>query len=187
MNKRIGVDLDGCLYNTPGHFCKVARDWFGKVISTRDITDFDLAKCTPLKEDQIEYIFKSPEFYSGIPTQPHASNFIDSLVGGGWSVYLVTARPCLETYQATIDSLRTNRIQYHGLIHSREKDQTAKRLGLSVFVDDRPHEVGDLAKVCDRVFMPAWPYNRGWALPPNVVRVAYLAEILPALLYGCLL
>lgn len=80
------------------------------------------------------------------------------LTANGKFIYL-TARP--EWSNAiTREWLTRHGFPNAPIIHSTNKAEVAMRLSVSLAIDDAPHEIKSLSKVCT-VLVPAQPYNHG--------------------------
>jgi uncharacterized HAD superfamily protein len=180
MSSLIGVDIDGVLSDIAGHLVAFVNERFGYSLSSSDLTSEDVETCTDVSAEQLKEIFSSPAFFQTLPLIAGADASLEHLVRAGWKVVIMTDRFWYQEIQKdTLKWLRANRIPFESVhfVKKTEKAQTARELGIEVFVEDQRSNANALAQVCSRVFLIDRTYNQG-PTDESVTRVTNIDEVL---------
>jgi uncharacterized HAD superfamily protein len=165
----IGLDLDGVVCDLgPGVAGRIA-DRFGVASHPDTWRTYDLRLLrlgvpeAPFRSF-LDDLFADPTLYDAAPPCESAAWGVSRLQEAGWRVVGITARPA---YLADV-TLRW--LARHGLdldeVHHSDvgrKSEVAARLGVTVTVEDNPHEADQLAEVCESWLLDR-PYNVDYEL-----------------------
>ena len=193
---RIYCDMDDILCETAVSLCGLADRMFGKRIAYDAVRDFNLQKTFSLSDAEFRRFMDAAhahEFLLGYAPTPGAVEGVRALVAAGHEIEIVTGRPAF-THRATrawLDAagLRDCPVTYvdkYG--RPQPVDPSAPRTisldqllarHYDVAIDDSPVVLPALARWSDtRVLVFERPWNRAYALAPNMTRVRGWGEIL---------
>ena len=165
----IGLDLDGVVCDLgPGVAHRIA-DRCGVASHPDTWRTYDLRLLrigvpeAPFRTF-LDDLFADPSLYDGAPPSDGAVRGVALLQEAGWRVVGITARP------AFLTDVTRGWLARHGLaledVHHTDlgrKSEVAARLGVTVTVEDNPHEAEQLAEVCDSWLLDR-PYNADYQL-----------------------
>ncbi|MEW6154593.1 MAG: hypothetical protein AB1673_11485 [Actinomycetota bacterium] len=165
----IGLDLDGVVCDLGPGVARRIADRFGVSSHPDTWRTYDL-RLLRLDVPQapfhafLDELFADPDLYDCAPVADGAAWGVSRLRQAGWGVVGITARP-----QPLAEVTRVW-LARHGLdldeVHHTQvgsKSAVAERLGVSVTVEDNPHEADQLAQVCESWLLDR-PYNADYRL-----------------------
>ena len=160
-----GLDLDGVLCDLgPGVAARIAEG-FGVASHPSTWRSYDLRLLRlGVPQDRfsafLDETFADPDLYAGAPVCEGAAPALGELVGRGWRLVGITARP------PQLAGATTAWLARHGLpvaeVHhtpAGTKATVAGRLGVAAMVEDNPDEAELVAEVCESLLLDR-PYNR---------------------------
>lgn len=165
----IGLDLDGVVCDLgPGVAARIA-DRFGvsshpDTWRTYDLRLLRLGVPEAPFQAFVEELFADPQLYDAAPVAEGAVWGVDRLRQSGWSVVGITARPH-HLAEVTRAWLARHGLVLDAVHHTAVggKSEVARRLGVSVTVEDNPEEAELLGEVCESWLLDR-PYNREYGL-----------------------
>ena len=175
-NTKIGVDIDGVIFNQTPVVIHLAKKWFNINIDYNDLTQFETSKCTPLTRTQANQIYQSPEFILALEPLKDARNALNILSKNHVWIELVSSRSNA-LYNETIDSLTHHDIPYDMLflgISNKLGHATANRL--IYFVEDRWKHAQNVSLYATDVFLFNYPWNYDRRDRKNIIRVGNNGE-----------
>jgi uncharacterized HAD superfamily protein len=149
---KIGVDLDGCVFDFVSHFMDFYNRLLGLDDKPEDATSWDWWDCPNLKITQEEF-FKAVKQYTkmGYPQeQPIISGATESLIdiaNDNHEIVYISDRPS-ESHRITINSLLDHNLPINSVIFckSKEKASICKAMGINICIEDKPSTVIDYAQ-----------------------------------------
>ena len=193
---RISCDMDDILCETAVSLCGLADRMFGKRIAYDAVRDFNLQKTFSLSDAEFRRFMDAAhahEFLLGYAPTPGAVEGVRALVAAGHEIEIVTGRPAF-THRATrawldaaglgdcpvtyVDKYGRPQPVNPSAPRTISLDQLLAR-HYDVAIDDSPVVLPALARWSDtRVLVFERPWNRAYALAPNMTRVRGWGEIL---------
>ena len=193
---RIYCDMDDILCETAATLCRVAAEKFGVRVRYEEVRNFDLQQTFGLTEDQMKDFMRAahePSCLLSYPETPGAVAELKSLVAAGHDVEIVTGRPAT-SHAATeawlraagLGALPVTYVNKYGRRFSQDGDAPEMvpladllKRHYDVAIDDSPLILSALAAwTKTRVLVFDRPWNRDFALAPNMTRVKSWADIL---------
>lgn len=193
---RIYCDMDDILCETAASLCRLASARFGAHVAYADVRDFDLQKSFGLTDGQMRDFMRAahePSCLLSYPATPGAVAGLQALATAGHAVEIVTGRPA-SSHAATeawlaaagLAAFPVTYVNKYGRLFSQDGDapEMVSREALlkrryDLAIDDSPLILSALAAWTEtRVLVFDRPWNRGFALAPNMTRVSGWAEIL---------
>lgn len=155
MTKRIGLDLDGVLYDwhlsVYEYFC-LYKGFSG----SQNKFWYEESKAVP--DNVWEFICSIDTLYSNVLPSKDCKDFIAS-IKDKFTLYYITSRP-LSAKLTTEQYLRRHHFPFQeNLIFTQDKVSVARLLKLDYMVEDMPRNVIDLSKVVLTIMM-ARPWNQ---------------------------
>jgi len=197
---RIYCDMDDILCETAVSLCELAYRMFGKRVAYEDVRDFNLQKTFALSDDEMRRfmdVAHAPENIASYTPTPGALEGFKALAEAGHEVEVVTGRPAF-THPATRawldragfgDFPVTYVDKYN---RPQPVDPTCPRaVPLAVFmkrqydvaIDDSPVILPTLGQWKEtRIVVFDRPWNRSFALMPNMRRVRCWRELVDLIL-----
>ncbi len=170
----LGIDVDNCVTDTNPAILELANEMYHhlnhyykkvleKPLTEEDITDFDYGKCTPLKDDEVDELFKQmvkKEKYLSLELLPNALNILNKLEKL-YYFYFVTARPG-DAEEQTFNCFIKNKIEKYNdrIIIDGDKVKIAKDKGITHFIEDREETALSLADNNIKVYLFDYNWNR---------------------------
>lgn len=183
MSKRIGLDLDGVVFDFNTHFVNLARNRYPE----RNIpspsndwpTHWDYIRpyLERYEENDLWKTIKTSDFWATCSPYPHAYDLVKAADTLADELYFVTSRPCSATTQAQSKLAIDNIYHTHGatIIVRRPEDKAPliKALRLDFYVDDKKETVRDVLEQCPLTRVAVWdqPWNREWNFPTRLYNV----------------
>jgi len=176
QNKRIGIDLDGVVYDLIGEF--------DKMLISKGIEPNLFQYSRGLSPSQVhEYLeeFSWGHPFLTIPTYPNAINSINEL-NKTLDVYLITHRDwCDYGIADTIRRLHDDKVKFTDLIFSPNKGSEAKKFNIDYFVEDNLENARYITKLSNsKVFLIDREYNKSKDLK-GIRRVKDLSRVVEIL------
>ncbi|MEX0933962.1 MAG: hypothetical protein WD003_01740 [Candidatus Paceibacterota bacterium] len=186
--KIIGVDLDEVLMDALTPTCHFLNKHYNAEITRADVFAHDFAAVWEQGLEEIatrmEEFYASPHHDEGVPISG-AVVAIDALKDTH-ELHIITARPSsakevsvrwLEKhFPNTFKSVHFTKHYYNET--SKSKGDICRELDISIFIDDAPHNVDDVAPVVEKVFLMHSPWNKEYTpAHTNVARVHSWKEI----------
>lgn len=192
---RIYCDMDDILCETAATLCRLAASTFGVRVRYEDVRNFDLQQTFGLTDGQMRNFMCAAHEPSCLLSYPETSGAVAGLkafAAEGHDVEIVTGRPAT-SHAATEAWLRAaglgafpvTYVNKYGRLFSQDgdapemvsRDDLLKR-HYDIAIDDSPLILSALAAWTEtRVLVYDRPWNRDFALAPNMVRVKSWAEI----------
>lgn len=180
MNRkfRMGIDIDGTV-TCPTALVPYLQKSFDSNLKYEDITEYDLSKVLNIPEEKIYQWFKENEheMYAYSPIHKHADTILTE-----WSKHFklifISARHSYLN-DLTIDWFKKHNVPYHHieLTGSHEKIETARRLEVDVFFEDKLDNAIEIHEALNiPVYLFDTPYNQS-TLPKGVIRVKSWLEL----------
>jgi len=192
---RIYCDMDDILCETAVSLCELAFHLFGKRVAYDEVRDFNLQKTFALTDDEMRRfmdVAHAPENIAAYAPTPGALESFKTLAAAGHELEVVTGRPAF-THRATRawldrEGLGDFPVTYVDKYNRPQPvdPESPKAIPLAEFmkrhydvaIDDSPVILPTLAQWSDtRVIVFARPWNRSFALAPNMVRAKGWPEI----------
>jgi hypothetical protein len=169
---RIGVDLDGVVYNFIYNFDRLL---LSKGIKP-SINDYNRGLNKEDLHNNLEEISKTDVFLS-CPAYPYALSSLRTLSSND-EVYLISYRNwCSNGETDTLKRLEMDNISVRDVIFSKHKGFEAKRLKLDYFVEDSIINAGHIVNISNAfVYLVNRRYNQG-ETPSRVKRIKDLREV----------
>lgn len=173
MKKRkLGFDIDGTI-TCPAAIVPYLNEAFQLQLTLKDLTDYDLLKVVDVPEKVFTewYVKKEAEIFTCSPIAEGAKEILLQW-GREHELIFISARG-ENVLDVTKDWFVTNGIRYDHieLIGSHEKIESARKLGVEMFFEDRYENAIEISEECRiPVLLFDTPYNQG-SLPNRVKRV----------------
>lgn len=141
MNKTVGFDLDGVIFDMEPIIREQALEHFGKEAPDGVITCYSLEEVYGLTYKQVrELILICQEDRHLTPDRfiPGAQEALTRFAGKGNPVVVITARPIIEPVEKFLREhldVDPRKISVH-FSHSKDKGQCAYSMGIETFLDD---------------------------------------------------
>lgn len=177
MRKKIGIDIDGTV-TSPSSLIPYINKKFERNLTLDHLTQYDLASLLKIepKEFQEWYQTVEAEIYENSPIVDGALEVLKK-----WAevadLYFISARP-KSVLEVTKAWLVKEGVPHHHieLIGSHHKVETAKRLGVSLFLEDKHDNAVDISNECGiPVILFSTPYNQD-PIPDSVLRMSSWEE-----------
>lgn len=165
---RIGVDLDGVLFDWTSSFSRLCEGLYG-----REFPKFGTGWNLPnfnLTPDEFKRAWDTmcadSFFYVDLRPFVDVASLALSAFDKEYRLYFVTSRPWVAGDPIEIQSARSLRdnfgITYPTVIVTENKGATAAALGLTDFIDDKPENLADIRKhsPVTRLYLRNWLYNQ---------------------------
>ncbi len=165
MNKIIGLDLDGPLY-----------DWHSAVHTyfqyecnyCGDYQTFWLDYIPSLSKEKQDYIVSLPFLYETQIPPKNVTDFLEYCATHSDGIYYITNRP-IEVERVTIRYFRRYKFPYpDNIIFTGDKVTACRYVGATHFLDDFVKHIKAVSAVCDSYLM-AKPWNREFQNSYNTV------------------
>lgn len=169
--KRMGVDLDGVVYQFVEQFDKLIKSKGYSVDRTRYDRGLSREVLIPiLNENKKNHIFRHlPEYNNAVATLNKLSNKYD--------LYLITART--SGFLDTINRIHESKLNYTQIIFSGDKGKEAKRLKLDAFIEDSYDNALNIIEGSNaKVFLLNAEYNQTRYDAKGIQRISDLEEII---------
>ncbi|WP_110111358.1 hypothetical protein [Bacillus sp. CGMCC 1.16541] len=172
MTKRFGIDIDGTV-TCPTTFIPYLNESFQLDLTLDDITEYDLTPFVGVTQEELGKWFLENEshIYSNAPLAQDAKKVLSD-----WQaeheLFFISARHD-KLLDVTKEWFTKQNLSFHHieLIGSHYKVETAKRLGVDIFFEDKHDNACDISEECQiPVILFDTPYNRD-PIPKNVIRV----------------
>jgi len=164
-----GLDLDGVLCDLGPSVAARIAEQFGVASHPSTWRSYDLRLLRlGVPEDRfsafLDETFADPGLYAVAPVCEGVAAALTGLRRAGWDLVGITARPP-QLADATLAWLRRHGLPLTEVHHTPvgSKAGVARRLGVSVAIEDNPAEAELLAGVCESWLLDR-PYNRDVAL-----------------------
>lgn len=186
---RIYVDIDDVLCETAASLCGLAAREFGRHVAYEDVGVFDLQQVFGLTDGEMKrfaVLSHEPECLKGFPLTEGAVEGLKALRAAGAEIDILTGRPAA-SHRATAEWLasvglgdfQVEYVDKYGRSFLRNPDDPPTvplaelmRRRYDVAIDDSPVILESLAAWGNtRVLVFDRPWNRGFALAPNMTRV----------------
>lgn len=172
MRKRFGIDIDGTV-TCPSSLLPYINKAFDMHISLDDITQYDLTPFVNVSEEEFEKWFfeNEPIIYQGSPLAQGAEQALNK-----WKneheLFFISARGS-HLLEVTRNWFNDKGLTFHHLelIGSHDKVETAKKLGVDIFFEDKHDNAVMIHEECQiPVILFNTPYNQD-SIPKGVIRV----------------
>lgn len=165
--RRLAFDIDGVVADTMALFVELARERLGLTEFSRDhLTRYNLYECVPAPGEAIDEILcltLSDDYTARIPPCPGAREVLGKL-GQFVPLRFVTARIWSESILQWLRELLPNvdreNIQVVATGDPKIKPEVLEKLGVKVFVEDRPDTCCALRERGFEVIIFDQPWNR---------------------------
>ena len=177
MRKKFGIDIDGTI-TSPHSFVPHINQAFDLNITLDDLYEYEITKCIDVSPEEFGKWFTEmePNLYSKSPIADHAQMIINQ-----WQqqhdILFISAR-ANHLIDVTEKWFAENKINYHQieLIGSHYKVETAKKLDVDIFFEDKHDNAVDISEQSNTpVILFDTPYNRK-PIPEKVIRVSNWLE-----------
>ena len=195
--------MDDILCETAVLLCDLAYRLFGKRIAYDEVSSFNLQQTFSLSDDEMRRFMDAAHSYENLtayaPT-PGAVEGLKALVAAGHEVEIVTGRPAT-THRGTrawldaagLGDFPVTYVDKYGRppVPDPDAPKTVPLADLlkrhyDVAIDDSPVVLPALARWTDtRIVVFDRPWNRAFALMPNMTRVRDWREMGKLLVVGC--
>lgn len=170
--KKLGFDIDGTI-TCPAAIVPYLNEAFGLQLTLSDLTDYDLLKVVDIPEKEFTdwYTKKEAEIFTFSPITEGAKDILQQW-GKEHELIFISARG-KEVLDVTKEWFIKNGIRYDHieLIGSHEKIESARKLGVEIFFEDKYENAIEISEACRiPVILFDTPYNQG-SLPNRVIRV----------------
>ena len=179
-SKVIGLDLDGVLADIASEFLKYVKEEYGLDFRIENIKSYDATEWSGMNHEQVEHIFCNTDIFETVRPLPFSIEATKTLKKAGWTIHIITFRQWHgRLKQITREWLKKNGFSYDALHLSEGHDKTnlVHEHGIKVFVEDRRESTESMSRMCDKVYLFDYPYNRG-PIRENVQRVNNWMEII---------
>jgi uncharacterized HAD superfamily protein len=176
----IGLDLDGVLADIAPAFLKYVEKEYGRTFNLEDITSYDATEWSGLNHDQVRHIFSETDIFKTLAPVPYSIDATRALKAAGWEILIITFRPWHDGLKEETKQWLDNYKYFYDTLHfSEDHDKTeyVHQHNIEVFVEDRLESAQLMSRVCHRVYLLDYPYNRG-TIRKNVTRVSTWQEVL---------
>ena len=172
MKKRFGIDIDGTV-TRPDTFIPLLNEAFQLNLKYEDITQYDFYPYVNIpKEDFNHWFMKNePTFYRDSLPAEGAKEVLNSWTSLA-DLYFISARH-QRLLDVTENWFATHNLHYHHieLVGSHDKVETAKKLAVDLFLEDKHDNAVAIAEECKiPVILFNTPYNQD-PVPNQVIRV----------------
>ena len=164
-----GLDLDGVLCDLGPSVAARIADRFGVASHPSTWRTYDLRLLRlGVPQDRfsafLDETFADPELYASAPVCDGVAPALSGLLGAGWQLVGITARPP-HLAAATAAWLARHRLPVDEVHHTAvgSKAEVARRLEVDATIEDNPTEAELLAGVCESWLLDR-PYNRAHPL-----------------------
>ena len=172
--KRIGLDLDGVLYNWHSSL----YDYYRLYMNFQGtFNDFWTSGVTSFSTETWTYLLGIDTLYSNRFPTADCINFLEA-IKNRFEIYYITSRP--KSIKLTTEQyLRRFKFPFNeNLIFNDNKVNVARLLGLSYAVDDRASQIESLSKVTTAIIV-AKPWNKHiWNDYPTVFSLMDILDYL---------
>lgn len=173
--KRLGLDLDGVLFDFNTHFCNLAKSKFSVSHPPIDHTypdrwDYQWDFITKAQNRELwnHIIQVSPDWWYRCPTYPWSRDLLEAAYEHGDEIYFITARSAKDCQWQTSMALRdiSPDCDHHGAVitvpSADQKFPIINSLGIDYYVDDKMETVRDAHVKCPNTQIAVWdrPWNR---------------------------
>jgi uncharacterized HAD superfamily protein len=146
LNNIAGIDIDGVLCEYPDDFISFANETLGKNLPLKPL-DSDLGSYLGLSRKEyldLKHLYRLSGRKRTLKVKDGAKEFLLELKKNGYSIVLLTARPCdkyADVYVDTVEWLRLNEIPYDAIIYGEAKEEKLLKEfddlnRISFFLDD---------------------------------------------------
>jgi len=169
--KKIGVDIDGVVANLNDKLLELANEIhyypkkLKKELKASDIITFDYTECTPLNNEDMKEIFKVLETEKALlelnplKDAQKVINYLHKF----FDVYFITSRAKYYTNakEQTFEWFDKHKITYaqSNFFFDNKKAELSKKLGISIFIEDRAETALELAENNIDVLLLNYPWN----------------------------
>lgn len=172
MKTRFGIDIDGTV-TCPTSLLPHINKRFGSNLTLEDIKEYDLTKAFDVDPVQFGEWYKEAEelIYQTSPAQQFAKEVLSDWKKQ-YELYYISARG-QNVLECTTNWFQEQQIPFDHveLIGTHHKIETAKRLSVNAFFEDKHDNAVEIHEELDiPVFLFDTPYNRK-PIPDGVIRV----------------
>jgi uncharacterized HAD superfamily protein len=164
LDKIAGIDIDGVLCEYPDDFISFANETLGKNLPLKPL-DSDLGSYLGLSRKEyldLKHLYRLSGRKRTLKVKDGAKEFLLELKKNGYSIVLLTARPCdkyADVYVDTVEWLRLNEIPYDAIIYGEAKEEKLLKEfddlnRISFFLDDEFSNSNRVASIgCESYWM----------------------------------
>ncbi len=172
MKKRFGIDIDGTV-TRPDTFIPFLNEAFQLNLTYEDVTQYDFYPYVNISREDLDHWFTTnePKFYKESLPADGAQEVLNKWTSYA-DLYYISARH-QRLRNITENWFTAHKLQYHHLelVGSHDKVETAKKLAVDLFLEDKHDNAVAIAEECKiPVLLFNTPYNQD-PVPNQVIRV----------------
>lgn len=174
---KIAIDLDGVVVDLVAELLPFLSEEAGRMITPKDITEFDIGVALGLSEEQMTHVWKRVDEEHVYRRAQPIPGAIDSL----WSlsshdIWFVTSRPG-KLRGETETWLSRQGLGVGKLLHRRDGQKVTSQDSFDLLVEDKVEALVIHTSLIRYGLLLDQPWNRVASLPENVLRVRSWKEI----------
>lgn len=161
--KKLAVDIDDTLNNWLEICVTLANEYTGQKQRYVDMAEYGIRNLFGWSIEEKELFWEKWEItsYAKASLQPGAVEVLTALRELGWQIVILTARQGRPAVRAVTEKwLNNNNVPYDELVFDRNKDVYCDKHGITVLIEDAPHNILPCLDMGVKVFMPDRPYNK---------------------------
>lgn len=172
MKKKFGIDIDGTV-TRPDTFIPFLNEAFQLNLAYEDVKQYDFYPYVNVSREELDHWFtkNEPVFYKKSLPAEGAKEVLNKWTSYA-DLYYISARH-QGLLNITKNWFTTHNLQYHHLelVGSHDKVETAKKLAVDLFLEDKHDNAVAIAEECKiPVLLFNTPYNQD-PVPNEVIRV----------------